>query len=104
MARIQRKRRSPLGAAIVVLLAATLLPDAALAGPQERFEGATEVIEVELPVHVVAGGEPVRGLIAEDFEVYEGKRRKRITGFEVIDLALYERGGPQLGEDLPPRS
>ncbi|HLE83718.1 MAG TPA: VWA domain-containing protein, partial [Thermoanaerobaculia bacterium] len=71
-------------------------------GPQERFEGATEVIEVELPVHVVAGGEPVRGLTAEDFEVYEGKRRKRITGFEVIDLALYERGGPQLGEDLPP--
>jgi VWFA-related protein len=102
MARIQEKRRSPLGAAAVVLLAATLLPDAALAGPEERFEGATEVIEVELPVHVVAGGEPVRGLTAADFEVYEGRRRRRITGFETIDLSLLERGSGELGEDLPP--
>ncbi|MFP5288047.1 MAG: VWA domain-containing protein, partial [Thermoanaerobaculia bacterium] len=30
--------------------------------------------------------EPVRGLTAADFEIYEGRRKMAITGFEVVDL------------------
>lgn len=53
----------------------------------ERFEGESQVTAVEVPVNVVdRNGEPVRGLTAEDFEVYDGGERQKITSFEVIDL------------------
>jgi VWFA-related protein len=47
---------------------------------------ATEVVAVEVPVQVVRDGEPVPGLTAADFEVYEGRQRQQLTGFEVLDL------------------
>ncbi|HKI86938.1 MAG TPA: VWA domain-containing protein, partial [Thermoanaerobaculia bacterium] len=31
-------------------------------------------------------GEPVRGLTKENFEIYRGRERQKITGFDVIDL------------------
>ncbi|HEY6320034.1 MAG TPA: VWA domain-containing protein [Thermoanaerobaculia bacterium] len=46
----------------------------------------TEVVAVEVPVQVVRDGEPVRGLTAADFEVYEGRQRQPVTGFEALDL------------------
>src|ERR1700720_3825032 len=46
----------------------------------------TEVVAVEVPVQVVRDGEPVRGLTAADFEVYDGRKRQPVTGFEVLDL------------------
>jgi len=46
----------------------------------------TEVVAIEVPVQVVRDGEPVRGLAAADFEVYEGRKRLPLTGFEVLDL------------------
>jgi VWFA-related protein len=62
-----------------------------LLSPQTRaqekgFAETTEVIAVEVPVQVLRDGEPVRGLIAADFEIYEGRRKMAITGFEVVDL------------------
>src|ERR1700720_3496723 len=51
----------------------------------------TEVVAVQVPVQVVRNGEPVRGLTAADFEVYDGRRKQKVTGFEVLDLAG-ERG------------
>lgn len=57
------------------------------AAPQEpSFAGGTQVLSVEVPVQVVRGGEPVRGLTAADFEVWEGRRRVPVTGFEALDL------------------
>jgi len=50
----------------------------------------TEVVAVQVPVQVVRHGEPVRGLTAADFEIYDGRRKQAVTGFEVLDLA----GGP----------
>jgi VWFA-related protein len=50
------------------------------------FAETTEVVAVEVPVQVVRDGEPVRGLTAADFEVYEGRKKLPITGFEVVDL------------------
>jgi VWFA-related protein len=57
------------------------------AAGQQTFAGATEVVVVEVPVQVVKDGEPVRGLTANDFEVFDGRKKVPITGFEVLDLA-----------------
>jgi VWFA-related protein len=54
---------------------------------QKTFTEATQVVVVEVPVQVVKDGEPVRGLTANDFEVYEGRKKLPVTGFEVLDLA-----------------
>jgi VWFA-related protein len=54
---------------------------------QQTFSGATNVVAVEVPVQVVKDGEPVRGLTAKDFEVYDGRRKVNVTGFELLDLA-----------------
>lgn len=53
------------------------------------FEGDSQVVAVEVPVNVVGrDGEPVRGLTADSFEVYDGSERQKITSFEVIDLKM----------------
>src|SRR6185295_8004355 len=52
----------------------------------EAFSETTSTVVVEVPVQVVRDGEPVRGLTQADFEVYDGRRKQSITGFEVIDL------------------
>jgi VWFA-related protein len=69
--------------AIAVLFAAPLPARAAEPG----FTEVTDVVAVEVPVQVLRDGEPVRGLTADDFEVYEGRRKMPITGFEVLDLS-----------------
>ena len=73
-------------------LALALLLAAGAAGAPlaaaERFSGeATNVVAVEVPVEVVKDGEPVRGLTAADFEVSEGRKKLKITGFDVVDLS-----------------
>lgn len=76
--------------AAAILLAAALL---ALPGPspvaqQGTFEGTAEVVEVQVPVNVVTReGDPVRGLTADDFEVYDRGRKQDISDFEVVDLS-----------------
>ena len=60
--------------------------------PAPGFSATTQVLSVEVPVQVVRDGEPVRGLQAGDFEVWEGRRRLPITGFEVLDLAATAAG------------
>lgn len=69
------------------LLAAAGLAFAAAPGAaQQTFTEATEVVVVEVPVQVVKDGEPVRGLTAKDFEVFDGRKKVAITGFEALDL------------------
>jgi VWFA-related protein len=77
-----------LGAAGLAL-AAPIAPVAA-----QTFSGSTEVVEVEVPVQVVRDGQPVRGLTAADFELYEGRKKLAVTGFHTVDLAApAARGG-----------
>jgi VWFA-related protein len=53
----------------------------------QTFSGSSEVVEVEVPVQVVRDGQPVRGLKADDFELYEGRKKLAVAGFHVVDLA-----------------
>lgn len=68
------------------------------AAPQSQFEGVTEVVLVEVPVQVVRDGGPVRGLTRDDFEIYDGRKRQEIVGFDVIDLGQVE---PESGPAVP---
>ncbi|MBW8875201.1 MAG: VWA domain-containing protein [Acidobacteria bacterium] len=61
---------------------------------QQTFSGATDVVVVEVPVQIVKDGEPVRGLTANDFEVYDGRKKVPVTGFEVLDLTTAAAGTP----------
>jgi VWFA-related protein len=54
---------------------------------EQRFSDSADIVAVEVPVQVVRDGKPVRGLSAADFEVYEGRQKQAVTGFEVVDLA-----------------
>jgi VWFA-related protein len=54
---------------------------------QQRFSESTDIVAVEVPVQVVRDGKPVRGLNRDDFEIYEGRQKQAVTGFEVVDLA-----------------
>ena len=78
-----------------------------------RIEERTEVVAVEVPVNVVdRDGQAVRGLRAEDFQVFDEGKPQPLTGFEVIDLATLAPHGPApapaaaapaaAGERLPP--
>ncbi|HEX5758003.1 MAG TPA: VWA domain-containing protein [Thermoanaerobaculia bacterium] len=75
---------------VPALALAALLP--AVLGAQEQFQEETSVVVVEVPVQVLDGGKPVRGLTAESFEVWDGKVRRPITSFEVVDLAAAPAG------------
>jgi len=84
------------------ILVAVLFP-ALLAPPlgAQRFTESTDVVVVEVPVQVVRDGKPVRGLTAADFEVYEGRDKQPITGFEVLDLAAVPADRPEAVRRLP---
>jgi VWFA-related protein len=74
--------------AIAAILAILALVPAVTPAAAERFAGeSTNVVAIEVPVEVVKDGQPVRGLSAADFEVAEGRRKLKVTGFDVVDLA-----------------
>jgi VWFA-related protein len=64
-----------------------LLAAAPLRAAEPKISEVTDVVAVEVPVQVMRGNEPVRGLTAGDFEIYDGRRKMPVTGFEVLDLA-----------------
>ena len=72
----------------------------------QGFAESTDVVVVEVPVQVLDGaGEPVRGLTADDFEIYEKGKKQKIVGFEVLDLKVeVPGGGPKTRQAPPPIS
>ena len=69
-----------------IFLSAALIGASSLAFAQTRETINVQVVEV--PVTVVgADGNPVRGLTAKNFEVYDDKEKRTITGFDTIDFA-----------------
>lgn len=71
---------------------------------EQRFSDSADIVAVEVPVQVLRDGKPVRGLTAADFEVYEGRQKQAVTGFEVVDLATIPanvRGAADQAPRLP---
>ncbi len=92
------KRLHRLGV-VAACMAVTTLPLLAQAPPRtqpkaqpkaqdDKFTESTNVLAVEVPVQVLSkDGEPVRGLKAADFAIYDGRKEEPVTGFEVLDLS-----------------
>ncbi|MEM1177639.1 MAG: VWA domain-containing protein [Acidobacteriota bacterium] len=57
-------------------------------GADSSFEDKTAVTLIEVPVNVAdRNGQPVRGLKASDFEIFDNGKRQEIENMEVVDLA-----------------
>ncbi len=66
-----------------------------------QFGETLEVTTVEVPVQVIRDGDPVRGLTAADFELYDGRKQQEITGFDMVDLKQYGADKSLPLEDVP---
>lgn len=91
---MRRSSRLWLGVLIVALAAGL--------ATAQTFTESTQVVVVEVPVQVVRDGEPVRGLTAADFEVFDGRKKVPITGFEILDLTTATTAAPQAGQEPLP--
>src|SRR5260221_9065611 len=70
---------------IAVVLAAWAVTAAA------QMKEVVNVNVIEVPVTVVdSSGNPVRGLTAANFEVYDGGKKQAITSFDKIDFGSAE--------------
>jgi VWFA-related protein len=76
-------------------LAAFVPAKAQEADSPEAFGEEISVTAIEVPVQVLVGGEPVRGLGRERFELLVDGERRELSDFEVVDL-----GSPDGGERL----
>jgi hypothetical protein len=75
------------------LLALLFLALVTASGAQlSTFGERADVVIIEVPAYVTRGGEPVRGLTKESFEVYDGNQRLPIVDFEVVDLTMRQPG------------
>lgn len=79
---------------IIMAAAAAVMISLPAAAARDRFGETVDVVTVEVPVQVVKGGAPVRGLTVDDFEIYDGKKRVPIEGLEVVDLGAIDAGTP----------
>ncbi len=76
-----------------LLLLLTALPLPALAAGEKTFEGRTDVVQIQVPVHVLTrDGQPVAGLGVESFRVFDQGKEQEVVGFEVVDLRNVDAG------------
>jgi len=59
-----------------------------LALSQERLQEEITVIAVEVPVRIIHKGQVVKGLIKENFEIYENGVKQEITSFKIISRKM----------------
>jgi hypothetical protein len=59
-----------------------------LALSQEKLQEEITVIAVEVPVRVIHKGQVVKGLIKENFEIYENGVKQEITSFKIISRKM----------------
>jgi len=60
-----------------------------------------DVIEVEVPIQVLVGGEPIRGLTRDDFTLKAAGKRREILGFREVDLRESDDGWEGEDEGTP---
>jgi VWFA-related protein len=88
---------------LILTLAGSLAAQEEPVETSRVFEGATSVQLIEVPVRVLHKGDPVRGLTAESFEVYDNGVRQEITSFEIVDAqAEWVPETLPTGDVLPP--
>ena len=97
---------SPFAPLALLLALATPLQAKPARSQAPAFEGTSQVVSVEIPVNVVdREGQPVRGLTADDFEIWDGNEKQRISSFEAVDLkaldAEREAAAPGTVQRLP---
>ncbi len=66
------------------------------------FRESTSVVVIEVPVHVIRDGKPVRGLTRDDFVVLDERKQQEIVGFEVVDLTALSAPAAASGESVAP--
>jgi VWFA-related protein len=93
MNRSSRFQRFTAALTVAALGLLPLLAPAPAAADQTFSGGTTQVVVVEIPVQVVKDGEPVRNLTAKDFELYDGRKKVPVTGFETLDLTAPQAPG-----------
>jgi VWFA-related protein len=91
---------------MVSMAAAPLQAKEPARGQAPAFEGTSQVVSVAVPVNVVdRDGQPVRGLTVDDFEVWDGNEKQKVSSFEAVDLkaldAAREAAGPGAVQHLP---
>ena len=86
-------------ARIGLAVAVVALTAMAVTAQSNSYQDTTDVVVIEVPVHVTKGGEPVRGLDADNFELIVDRKKQKLLDFDVIDLstlsAVPAAGSPQ---------
>lgn len=96
-----RNLRSLRGAALVALfLPLGTLTAMIVMAQAGGYSDVTDVVVIEVPVHVSKSGEPVRGLGKGNFELSVGRKKQKLLSFEEIDLstltAVPALGSPEM--------
>jgi hypothetical protein len=74
----------------------------ALAGQtEEPIKEAVSVVNVEVPVRVIADGQPVLGLNKEDFQIFENNKPQSINGFYTMHKRMQAEAEPGSAENVP---
>jgi VWFA-related protein len=60
----------------------------------QTFADETSVVLIEVPVQVLVGSEPVSGLTADNFELYDQGERREIYSFDVLDHSAGASAAP----------
>jgi hypothetical protein len=81
------KRLLPWSARVVFLgLLGGLVASLGFGDQKQTFEDESKVVLVEVPVRVVLDGQPLTGLTAKDFVVYDRGEIQEITNLQVFDF------------------
>ena len=108
----RRHQRAPDGPSawrsVLAVVVLGVLPSGLFSAEERsRFEDTSRVVSVEVPVEVVGrDGQPIRGLTAQDFEVYDEGQKQELKHFEMVDLDHLDTakrpGGLPSSEQLEP--
>ena len=85
-------------------LAVLLVTSLGATDQRDVFDDRTDVVLVQIPVHVSHKGDPIRGLTADNFEVLERRKKQKIVGFDVVDLSLLDPSDLAESVFVPPAS
>ena len=85
----------------VLFAVVSLLCSVGAWGASQQFGESTSVVAVEVPVQVNLNGQPVRDLKISNFELYDGRDKQQITGFEIVDLKVAAASSTTANEDVP---